>query len=240
MKSNPLGLGGWTFETDIPKIRAIAAYLRQQKKAQGPDPATLPWAEEDIKIPVRDGTEIIARVHRPQTMPCGGAPVFVLFHGGGFMVGDAESSAWLANIFTELGGVTVNVEYRLAPEHKFPQAAEDAFDALKWVARNAEKLGGDLKRGFLVGGESAGADLANITAHLYVEEKELPLLTGVYSSIPCGVNDEVLPQKYKDKFFSLEQNKSALILSRESVLVVWGTLACHLSAICRYLVVYSK
>jgi acetyl esterase/lipase len=138
------------------------------------------------------------------------------------MVGDAEMSAWLANMFTDLGGIAVNVEYRLAPEHKFPQAVEDAFDALKWIAGNASKFGGALGKGFLVGGESAGADLANVTAHLYVQEEGLPKLTGVYSSIPCGVHEQVLPERYKDRFFSLEQNKNALIISRESVLVVWG------------------
>jgi len=114
------------------------AMMRQQELALGggakPKSAP-PYVEEDIRIPGRDGTQLNVRVHRPRELPAAGCPGFVFFHGGGFCVGDANLGDWLCRIFTELGGVAVNVEYRLAPENVFPKAAEDAIDALKWVRR---------------------------------------------------------------------------------------------------------
>jgi acetyl esterase/lipase len=66
-------------------------------------------------------------------LPEDGCPIFVVYHGGGFVLGDLDDEATLCRNFTQLGGIAVNVDYRLAPEHPFPVPIEDAFDALKWV-----------------------------------------------------------------------------------------------------------
>ena len=63
-----------------------------------------------------------------------GCPGMVVFHGGGYLVGDFETEAWLCALFTKLGGIAVNVDYRHAPEHVFPAAIHDAFDATAWVS----------------------------------------------------------------------------------------------------------
>lgn len=57
----------------------------------------------------------------------------VVYHGGGYVVGDLETEAWLCNLFTSLGGIAVNVNYRHAPENPFPGPVDDCFNALKWV-----------------------------------------------------------------------------------------------------------
>lgn len=72
-------------------------------------------------------------------------------------------------------------------------------------------------KGLIVGGESAGADLALLVSHLYRDTKLEPPLTGVYAAIPSAVNDETVPAKYKDRFISLKQNSDAPILNRESL-----------------------
>jgi acetyl esterase/lipase len=100
---------------------------------QKPDPATLPHVEEHIQIPVRDGSKIAARIYKPKETSSDGSPGFIVFHGGGYAVGGLETEAWLCALFTSLGGVTVDVDYRLAPDHTFPTAINDAFDATKWV-----------------------------------------------------------------------------------------------------------
>ena len=92
------------------------------------------FVEEDRQIPVRDGSSIGVRIHRPKVPPSGGSPVFVVYHGGGFCLGGLDNEAVLCRQWTELGGVAVNVDYRLAPEHPFPTGANDAYDALKWVS----------------------------------------------------------------------------------------------------------
>lgn len=91
------------------------------------------YTEEDIQIPVRDGSTIAVRIHKPKNLPKDGCPVFVVYHGGGFCLGGLDNEQLLCRNFTALGGIAVNVDYRLAPENPFPVPIEDAYDALKWV-----------------------------------------------------------------------------------------------------------
>lgn len=122
----------WGTVTDIPQIRAM---LQAAKDATPKaDPATLPYTLEDISIPVRDNRSVGGRVYRPRGGSSEGRPGLVVFHGGGFTVGDLDTEAWLCALFAKLGGIVVDVDYRLAPEHVFPAPIEDAFDALKWVS----------------------------------------------------------------------------------------------------------
>lgn len=90
---------------------------------------------EDRHIPTRDGSEITARIYTPHKEIQGGHPLFVIFHGGGFCIGDLENEELNSRLFCEkLGFVVVNVDYRLAPEHPFPTPVNDAWDAVKWVS----------------------------------------------------------------------------------------------------------
>ncbi len=102
---------------------------------------------------------IPARLYVPgeaQT-PC---PLLVYFHGGGFVVGDLDTHDNTCRFIAHHAGVrVVAVDYRLAPEHPFPAAAEDALSAFSWLAEHATDLGADLRR-LAVGGDSAGGNLA--------------------------------------------------------------------------------
>jgi len=96
-----------------------------------PPPGVL---EKDIHIPIRDGTTIPARVVAPEQAPPHGSPLVVLFHGGGFCMGDFRDETPCARSFAKaLKTVTILIGYRLAPEHPFPTGIDDAYDALKWV-----------------------------------------------------------------------------------------------------------
>jgi acetyl esterase/lipase len=86
------------------------------------------WKKTD-----RFQSETEVRIHKPKVLPEDGCPIFVVYHGGGFVLGGLDDEAILCRNFTQLGGIAVNVDYRLAPEHPFPVPIEDAFDALKWV-----------------------------------------------------------------------------------------------------------
>lgn len=86
---------------------------------------------------------------------------------------------------------------------------------MRQTASNLEELGVNPTKGFLVGGISAGANFASIVSHLYRDEKLSPPLTGVYLSIPPVVSRKVVPEKYKNTYLSLEQNKDAPSLNKE-------------------------
>ena len=91
-------------------------------------------------------------------------PGLVYFHGGGFVLGNLEmADRPCRELANGSGCVVVSVDYRLAPEHKFPAAPDDAYAVTRYVAEHAEEFGIDLDR-LAVGGESAGANLAAVTA----------------------------------------------------------------------------
>jgi acetyl esterase/lipase len=91
--------------------------------------------EEDRQIPMRDHSQIVIRIYQSKSPQADGAPVLVMYHGGGFCLGNLDNETLNCRRWVErFGGVAVNVDYRLAPEHAFPTAVYDAYNALKWVS----------------------------------------------------------------------------------------------------------
>ena len=111
------------------------------------------------------------RVYRPGDGP---APVLLYFHGGGWVLGGLDTHHGVCATFAQLAGCVVcSVDYRIAPEHRFPAALDDAWAATAWVAEHAEEIGG--RPGALaVGGDSAGGNLAAVCA-LRARDAGLPL-----------------------------------------------------------------
>lgn len=117
----------------------------------------------DISIPVRDGAQLTARVYRPDLAERN-APIIITFHGGGFVLGSLDTHDTIARtVAHETNAVVVSVAYRLAPEHRFPTAPHDCYDATGWIAAHAETFGGDPTRIALCG-DSAGGNLAIVVA----------------------------------------------------------------------------
>jgi len=132
--------------------------------ATNPEPPQLESATP-LSIPAPHGS-IPARIYTPKRLrqTAGLAPCLVFFHGGGFVIGNLDSHDVACRQLAHEGElIVISVDYRLAPEHKFPAAPEDAIAATKWVAANAQQLGVDAARVF-VGGDSAGGNLAAVTA----------------------------------------------------------------------------
>lgn len=120
------------------------------------------YRAEDRRIAVENGSEIPVRIYAPQASTQLG--VLVYFHGGGWVLGGLDSHDGICrDLANGAGCLLVSVDYRLAPEHKFPAAPEDCYAATKWVAENAASIGGDPAR-IAVGGDSAGGNLAAVVA----------------------------------------------------------------------------
>lgn len=114
-------------------------------------------ATEDIAIPT-DAGPLPARVYRPEGD--GPFPVIVYFHGGGWVLADLNVYDGTPRALTAgVQAITVSVEYRHAPEHKFPAAHDDAWAAYQWIVENIHDWNGDAAR-IAVAGESAGGNLA--------------------------------------------------------------------------------
>jgi len=127
---------------------------------------------EDLHIPARDGTPLAARLYAPTAQT--GLPLLLYLHGGGFTIGSVETHDVLCRELARLAGcMVVSLDYRLAPEYRFPTAHNDAWDALQWLAVHAGRLGADAKR-LAVGGDSAGGTLAAVCA-LRARDAEIPL-----------------------------------------------------------------
>jgi len=121
-------------------------------------------AVRDLAIPGAVGQPMRARAYTPPGQ--GPFPVLLFLHGGGWVAGDLESYDPLCRELTNASGcLLVAIEYRLAPEHKFPAAQLDSHAALSWIAEHAATLGGDPRR-LAVGGDSAGGNLAAVVAQM--------------------------------------------------------------------------
>ena len=125
-----------------------------------------PVRDLELDTEVSGGPAPLRARHYAPAEPGGPHPLLVFFHGGGFLYGDLDTHDAVCRVLCRHGGAHIlAVDYRLAPEHRFPAAVEDARAALRWAQANAQGLGADPAR-VGVGGDSAGGNLAAVTALL--------------------------------------------------------------------------
>lgn len=126
----------------------------------------------DIELPAGDGTALPARLYLPHDRSA--PPALLYLHGGGFVIGSLETHDSLCRqLALRSGAAVVALDYRLAPEHRFPTAVHDAWSALQWLHARGATLGLDGAR-LAVGGDSAGGTLAAVCA-LLARDHGLPL-----------------------------------------------------------------
>jgi acetyl esterase len=156
---------------------------------------------EDLTLPTRDGHALPVRLYAPSKEVL---PLLVYFHGGGFTIGNVATHDTLCRTLSHLAHcAVVSVDYRLAPEHKFPVAAFDAWDAVQWLASNASRLGLDGRR-LAVGGDSAGGTLAAVCA-IQARDNALPLALQLLFYPGCAAYQDTPSHKTFAKGFVLEE-----------------------------------
>ncbi|KAL0568954.1 hypothetical protein V5O48_013022 [Marasmius crinis-equi] len=218
-----------TMRPDVPidKVReALKAGVMETVKAKYQPllPTESDYTIADHSIEVGDGVKALSRIvtPAPRDGEDGTFPVLFWMHGGGFALGDVNTDDYRLRIASvRLRLSIVNFEYRLAPENPFPAAVDDAFAGLKYVASHPETFSASLHKGFLVGGTSAGANLAAVLSHLarddpFFDDKPL---TGQLLHIPSVIHYQApVPEKYKSSLLSLEQNKDAPLLGKAQII----------------------
>ncbi len=146
-----------------------AARARRRALRESPLGATV-FGRADRRVTVEDldlalpGRPARARLYRPNGVGTRTRPVVVNYHGGGWVQGEPEQSEWFASrVAARTGAVVISPSYRLAPEHPYPAAVDDAWDELSWIVEHGDRLGIDPDR-VAVMGDSAGGNLAAVTA----------------------------------------------------------------------------
>lgn len=160
----------------LPAQQARALYAAGAEVLDPPAPAVA--SVDTLTFTARDGAGLSMRCWTPLENPVysavHGAPALLYFHGGGFTVGSSVTHGQLCQRLAAWSGCHVlSLDYRLAPEHRFPVAHQDAWDALNWLHSQAASIGIDPLR-LAVGGDSAGGTLAAATA-LMARDARLPL-----------------------------------------------------------------
>ena len=143
-------------------------------KDRGKDPialmAAMKVSQKDVTYPTAGGTQAI-RLYTPEGAGAEPLPVIVYYHGGGWVIADIDTyEASAMALAKKSNAIVASVEYRRAPEDKFPAAHQDSFAAYQWVLANAGQLGGDPAR-VAVAGESAGGNLATNVAIMARDQK---------------------------------------------------------------------
>ena len=161
------GGGKPLYEQTVAEAREVVRMASQQLSAPPADVHEI----VNRRIPVA-GSEIGIRIYTPRPIAAGTSlPIVLQFHGGGFVAGDLDTHDSIARYYAKHADVIViGVDYRLAPEHRFPVAVEDAYAAVTWAVDHAGELRGDAGR-IAVAGDSAGGNLSAVVCQLAKERR---------------------------------------------------------------------
>ncbi len=165
---------------------------------------------EDRVFPGPNG-DVPVRIYWPEAE--GPRPLLVWYHGGGWVIGNLDGADYGCRIMTNAASaVVVSVDYRLAPEAKFPSAPEECYAALQWAVANAAELGADASR-VAVGGDSAGGNLAAVVS-LMARDRGGPKV-GLQLLIYPVTDYDFETQSYTD-------NAEGYLLTKDSMVWFWG------------------
>ncbi len=156
---------------------------------------------DERAIPTSNGA-IGGRFYLPPNLPGGTPPpLLVFYHGGGWVIGDLDTHDAVCRFLAAAAGIAVlSVDYRLAPEHPFPAATDDAWDAFAWAAANAGELGVDPAR-IAVGGDSAGGNMAAVVCLRGRDEGgPLPAMQLLFYPVTDSADDPRSRQLFADGF----------------------------------------
>jgi acetyl esterase len=188
--------------TEVGPVEARLMYTMMAALDGEPEPV---GSVDELTIP-GPACPIAARTYRAEGTGSG-APVFVWYHGGGWVIGDLDTADRTARkLANRTGAVVVSIDYRLAPEHPFPSCYDDTVGTLEWVAAHAGDLDADGAR-IAIGGDSAGGNLSAVAA-IAARDRGLGLR---HQLLVYPVTDATL------SYPSMDENASGYLLERTTM-----------------------
>jgi len=203
LDSQMLGLLQAIRQAGLPEIGSVPATVLRALLGGGATVATPVRSVTDTSIPGPAGG-IAVRIYRPFDATAG---LIVYCHGGGWTVGDLDSHDGVVRLLANLTGCTiVSVDYRLAPEHLFPSAVEDAWAAAKWADRERKALTGRPRAPLILMGDSAGANLAAVVSILARDSggPEIALQVLIYPSTEGDLDSDGM-RRFEPPFMSRDE-----------------------------------
>ncbi|KAJ8061507.1 hypothetical protein OCU04_009321 [Sclerotinia nivalis] len=160
------------------------------------------------------------RVYTPkEASKHGPLPVAIWTHGGGWMTGDLDSDDLLCRVIAEHApSIVINVDYRLAPEHKYLTQLEDTLKVYRWAQQNAISFGGDANKFYTIGGSAGGALALQVANRLVKDPAKRNNIKGIAAIVPCTLHFDNVPEGYKSIHKSFEGNKTDVpVIDKESM-----------------------
>ena len=203
-------------EAAAPPLSEVPVELsRQMYRTMQPErPELVVHSVEDMNIPGSAG-DIPVRIYRPSNSS--DLPIALMYHGGGWVIGDLTTADGQSReICRNAQAIVISVDYRLAPENKYPAAVDDCYSALEWVHENAASIGGDSSR-IAVVGDSAGGNLAAVVAQK-AQDEEGPSICFQLLVYPVTDGSRFDTASYK-------QNAYGYMLTRDAMKWFWEQYA---------------
>lgn len=186
---------------------AVKRLLAEQGRSSVPEELVPGIVRQDISIATPEGA-LHGFLYRPQAAQ-GDLPVIVYFHGGGWVIANAEVyDGGARGLAAQARAIVISVDYRQAPEHRFPAAHDDALSTYRWALEHAREYGGDPAR-IALAGESAGGNLAVATA-VAARDAGLPAPRHVVSVYPVAQTDSFNTESYLENAIAKPLNRAMM------------------------------
>ena len=191
----------------------------------GPDPA-IKTSEHKTTSGIR------LKAYIPDTLRSD-QPLVYYIHGGGFAIGSVDEDDRFVDVLSRATGcVFVSVEYRLAPQHKFPAGFDDCVEGAKWCVENGESLGAR-KGPIAIAGKSAGGCLVFSVALKMIDEGRGGDMLGIVPCQPLTVHPDAVPAEFKSRFTSYDENAENTVNTKKAMYAFYGKFSEMESTILR-------
>ena len=191
---------------DLPGMRAMYEAINQKALEHNTANLNIDIRVEERSVPSTESFKVPIKIYRAAASTTPG-PLIIAIHGGAKIMGSMTDEEAHCRLFAaKFNATCINIGYRLAPEHKTPTMIFDCWNVMQWAAANASSIGADPRKGFILEGSSAGAQMADVLAHLARDEKLNPPLTGLLEICTSTCQYDAVPAEYAAEFLSWDQD----------------------------------